>query len=271
MKSNKKVIVSLTSFPAVIGFVPAAVRSILEGSVQPDKIVLYLTASQFPAGVVPDEIEELKAACRYFEVRFWDENIRSYTKLVPALHDFPDDVIITIDDDTRYAPKMVEKLLRFHKKHPGTIIAHNVRRIMLDAKGQLKPYLRWKRYKPHHYLERWPRVGFRNLLFGVGGVLYPPHSLDLGMLDSKLFMSMAPTVDDVWFWAAAVAKGTKTFPVPFGYWKIDEFGKPESLALGAVNVRGGVDVNRNVVVEILRRFPVVRERLEESIGHSINL
>ena len=44
---TKKVIVSLTSFPAAITYATDAIKSILEGSTLPDKLVLYLTFSQF--------------------------------------------------------------------------------------------------------------------------------------------------------------------------------------------------------------------------------
>jgi hypothetical protein len=266
-----KVIVSLTSWPPAIGFVPEAVRSLLNGTVLPDKIVLYLTASQFPDRRLPTEIEELKAREPLFEVRFWDENIRSYTKLVPALHDFPDDVIITVDDDMRYGPRTVERLVRAHSRRPDTIIAHNARRISLDGEGRLRPYRRWTRYKPHRYLWMWPRPGFRNLLFGFAGVLYPPRALDAAMLDPALFMSMAPTVDDVWFWAAATSAGTPVYPLPFGRLKPPPLGKSLDITLTRVNIRSGVDVNTDAVVGILKKFPVVRRRLEESIGKKIEL
>lgn len=38
-----KVVVSMTSFPAAIPYATQAVQSILNGSVLPDKVVLYLT------------------------------------------------------------------------------------------------------------------------------------------------------------------------------------------------------------------------------------
>ena len=44
---RQQVIVSMTSFPAAIAYAERAVRSILAGSVLPDKVVLYLTFSQF--------------------------------------------------------------------------------------------------------------------------------------------------------------------------------------------------------------------------------
>lgn len=38
-----RVVVSMTSFPAAIPYATQAVQSILNGSVLPDKVVLYLT------------------------------------------------------------------------------------------------------------------------------------------------------------------------------------------------------------------------------------
>ena len=258
-----QVIVSLTSFPGALHLAPVAIRSIFSGTVLPDRVVLYLTASQFPDGKLPAAIEELKDS-NQFEVRFYDENIRSYTKLIPALADFPDDIIITIDDDIRYHRRMVEKLLHWHGKRPDAILAHNIRRITADKQGNIIRYFDWKRAKPRRYLWHHPVPSYRNLLFGVGGVLYPPHCLAPEMLDPKLFMEMAPTVDDVWFWAAAVAKGTKISPVPWGYWKLDELEKPNEVALSTGNTRSGVDVNRIAVEKIIEKYPTIKQRLWSS-------
>ena len=46
----------MTSFPAAIQYAAKAVNSILEGSVLPDKLVLYLTFSQFGEDGVPQEL-----------------------------------------------------------------------------------------------------------------------------------------------------------------------------------------------------------------------
>ncbi len=258
-----RIIVSLTSFPAAIHLAPEAIRSVLRGTVKPDKVVLYLTASQFPHGVLPAEIEALKAEYPHFEVRFWQQNIRSYTKLIPALHDFPDDWIVTVDDDIRYPRRMIEQLLATHKKYPEAIIAHNIRHIRTDARGELRRYFDWKRYKPRRYLWTSLKPNYENLLFGAGGVLYPPRPFDPAMLDPELFLAMAPTVDDVWFWAAATAGGTKVAPVPFGYWNMEGLDKPREIALSTINTHSGVDVNQQAVRAILERFPLIKARFEE--------
>ena len=103
---HQQVIVSLTSFPAAIPYAIHAIKSILIVSFLPDKIVLYLTFSQFDESGIPSELLKLTEECSIFEIRNYDKDIRSYRKLIPALNDFPDAVIVTIDDDVVYHKNM---------------------------------------------------------------------------------------------------------------------------------------------------------------------
>lgn len=259
MSEKKQVIISLTSFPEAVSFAIQAIKSTLNGSVLPDKVILYLTASQFPEGKIPFELEELRKNT-LFEVRFYEENIRSYTKLIPALKDFPDDIIVTIDDDILYNKNMLRDLLRLHKQYPNAIVGHRVRHFKPNT-----PYRSWKRYKEHRYLLKSLKPRYSNIQTGVGGVLYPPCSLDKKMLDSKIFMEMAPTVDDIWFWTAAVSNGTKIAPVPFGQYKLNELNKPKEIGLFNINGDKTNDVNRVVLEKILEKYPVIKERVYNEI------
>jgi len=254
---KKQIIVSLTSFPAALPFAAQAIRSILEGSVLPDKIVLYLTAQQFPSGKIPSDLQNLFTISSIFEVRFYNQIIRSYTKLIPALKDFPNDIIVTIDDDVLYHKNMLKRLLSRHKKYPNAIIGHRIRRIKLNAR-----YRKWKCYKRVSLLTRSFKPSYTNLQTGVGGVLYPPHSLSEEMLKPEVFMELAPTVDDIWFWAAAVANGTKIAPIPFGFWRQPDLGKPSKVSLRSTNVFSSIDVNRTVFESIMKKYPTIKQRFE---------
>ena len=254
---EKQVIVSLTSFPAALPFATQAIQSILDGSVQPNKIVLYLTAQQFPNSKIPSELQELLTLNSIFEIRFYDKLIRSYTKLVPAIQDFPNEIIVTIDDDVRYHKNMLKYLLRRHKKYPNAIIGHRIRRIRYNAR-----YKSWKLYKRISVLKFSFKPSFRNLQTGVGGVLYPPHSLSKKMLRPEVFMQLAPTVDDIWFWAAAVANGTKIAPIPFGFWRQPDLKKPAAVTLSSTNVYSDNDVNRKVFESIIKKYPTIKKRFE---------
>ena len=171
-KTRQQVIVSMTSFPAAIQYAAKAVKSLLDGSVLPDKVVLYLTFSQFGEEGVPQELVSLAESNPVFEIRDYDRDIRSYRKLIPALRDFPDAVIVTVDDDVHYHRNMLRDLLRLHGRVPHAVLAH---RAKLMRPG--KPYRKWRKYRWYHFLRRRLHTGFRNIQTGVGGVLYPPHSL----------------------------------------------------------------------------------------------
>ena len=254
----KKVIVSLTSYPAAIHFVPKAVKSILNGTVLPDMVILYLTFSQFPNSEIPMELTEMAKENPIFKIRDYKEDIRSYRKLYPAIIDFPEAIIVTIDDDVAYHKNMLHKLLAAHEKYPNAIIAHRVKQIKMDS-----PYRKWRKYRWYHYFWKDLQPKYDNLQTGVGGVLYPPNSLKKEMLDTALFTEIAPTVDDIWFWAAAVANGVKLAPVRFGYSKPRGLGKPKAESLKYINFKSGEDVNRTVFEKIINIFPIIKERLEK--------
>jgi len=257
MPAQRQVTVSLTSFPAAIMFAVGAIRSILDGSVKPNRVVLYLTFSQFTNGEIPPEITKLAEENPSFEVRDYKDDIRSYRKLIPALKDFPDDIIVTVDDDVKYHKNMLRDLLRLHTRYPDAIIAHRVKRLRLNTS-----YRKWRKYRWYAFFTRDMRPKFGNIQTGVGGVLYPPCSLMPEMLDPNIFTKIAPTTDDIWFWGAAVANGIKTAPVPLGHCKPRGLGKPKELSLKKVNVKSGVDVNRAVLESIIEKYPIIKERIE---------
>lgn len=70
--NTPSVIVSLTSFPAAIPYAIPTIKSILAGTVLPDKVVLYLTYAQFERGEVPAELSELENENPIFEIRNYD-------------------------------------------------------------------------------------------------------------------------------------------------------------------------------------------------------
>ena len=258
MSKQKKVIVSLTSFPAAIPYAKVAINSILEGNTLPDKVVLYLTFSQFKDNKIPLELKALANNNPLFEIRDYSEDIRSYRKLIPALKDFPNDIIVTVDDDVRYHKNMLRDLIYLHKQIPDVIIANRAKKIKLNT-----PYRQWKKYRWYHFFKNRLHFSFKNIQTGVGGVLYPPNSLNQEMIDSDIFKKIAATTDDIWFWAAAIANGTYILPFPFGkYNKPIGLNKPKKLSLKTVNFKTGTDLNRIGLEKILEKYSAIRERIE---------
>lgn len=256
---KQQVVVSMTSFPKAIPYAVKAVQSLLNGSVLPDKLILYLTFSQFEEGRIPNSLRSLSENNPVFEIRNYDKDIRSYRKLIPALKDFPEAIIVTVDDDVLYHKHMLRDLLDLHAQIPYAVLAHRAKRIKLG-----KPYRSWKKYRWYDFLLKRIHLSFFNMQTGVGGVLYPPHSLKTEMLDEKQFTQLAPSTDDIWFWAAGVANGFPVVPVPFGHNKPRGLDKPKTLSLKTTNFKGTTDRNVLALNTILEHYPEIKQQLSNS-------
>ena len=95
---NPKLIVSLTSFPQRMYDVHYCLYSLLTQQLKPDKLILWLAESQFPNKEkdIPQKVLSLKE--NGLEIR-WCEDMGAYKKLLPSLKEYPDDIIVTADDD----------------------------------------------------------------------------------------------------------------------------------------------------------------------------
>lgn len=210
LHTNKEadVIVSLTSYGRRVasGVVCYSIYSILRQTLQPKQIILWLTTGEWDDMSLPDKVKRLKDYG--IEIRYC-ENMRSYTKLIPTMLQYPNNTIITIDDDILYPRTLIEELNKTHAIYPQAIIASYMRKPNLND-GKFLPYVTWKLDKPSSPTKN-------SLPLGVGGCLYPPSSLKREMLDYYLAKSICPLADDLWFWAAGLAVGTQKYALKDKY------------------------------------------------------
>lgn len=199
-KSSRKrrVIVSLTSFPKRLATLHLVIESILRQSVKPDKVVLYLTKSQVPS--VEKLPRKLLNCCdRGLEIVLCDDEIRSHTKYFYAMQQFPDDIIITVDDDLFYRSDLVATHLKNAEEHPNCVIANWTKRIIPET---LK-YNEWPDVTGNV-----PQKSKNMLILGVSSVLYPPHSLHSDAFNVENIRKLTLTADDVWITAMLLKQGT---------------------------------------------------------------
>lgn len=209
-----QLIVSLTSYPARINMVHTVIESLINQTYRADKIILWLNPESFP-NKEKDLPSQLLNLCAKGLIIDWYKNIRSYTKLIPTLEMYPDATIITVDDDILYPRNLIRSLIRTHRRYPTDICAHRVRKILIQN-GKIAQYNKWSLSEHRGILSSWRR-SYNNLLCGVGGVLYPPHSLHSDVTRSDIFTKLCPHQDDVWFWAMAVINNRKIVPTARGY------------------------------------------------------
>lgn len=250
-KRVTEVIVSLTSYPARINAIRWTILSLLNQSYKPNRIVLWLASSQFPRqeSDLPLQLIALK---KYGLEICWTEDFRSYKKLVPALRMFPCAIIVTADDDVIYPTFWLELLINSYREFPTCVHCHRAHKIQLSSNGTPMPFLKWR------YESNGDIPSFLNFLTGVGGVLYPPGSLDPQVLDVECFKKIAPTCDDHWFWAMAVKNGTRIRIVPNGFHSFMKYVNPlASTEFSLCKVNTGEDMKSNddvVFASILKTF-----------------
>lgn len=251
MELKRKLIVSLTSFPDRMNGLHLTVESVLNQTITADLVVIWLASSQFPNGLddVPVTLKRLLSdKCQIC----WCEDMRSYKKLVPSLVEYPDDVIVTIDDDIIYERTLIEKLLSGYELHPDCIIVSRVTKFH-SCNGVL--------FHDDGGCSYWEQPSYLNKLVGCGACLYPPGSLDSEVLDYEVAKQLAPTSDDIWFWLMGVKAGTRVYRIKDGDWYPKRNPANTDLSpLSAVNDGEGGYFYKHFD-NILDAFPEVRGKL----------
>lgn len=193
MYCEKKVIVSLTTYGKRINQVHYTIESIFQQTMRANKVILWLDDS-FRGQELPYALQ--MQMNRGLDIRYC-KDLFSYKKLIPALKAFPDDIIITIDDDCLYKPHCLDLLITAYLNEPSMIHYNRGHCMRIDDHGDLLPYDQW-------YWEYSEPNSKYNFPTGVGGVLYPPHCLDDEVFNEEVFLKICKHGDDIWFKAMSL-------------------------------------------------------------------
>lgn len=187
------VIISLTSYGRRVSdnVVYYTLCSILRQTRQPKRVILWLSHDEWNEQTIPDKLRKLQP--KGIEIRYV-EDMLSYKKLFPALAEYSNENIMTIDDDILYPSNLVKNVWEEHLKSPEAIVAPLMRQPEKNEDGEWKTYRDWKHIKG-------PKEGKDLFPIGVSGILYPRGSLEMSMANYSIAKNYAPYADDVWFWA----------------------------------------------------------------------
>lgn len=252
----KNVIISLTSYDRRVSkCAPYTVFSMIVQTMRPERIVLWIDNEKWNYQNLPFALRRMKQ-WGMFEIQFC-KDIRSFTKLIPALKCYSDKVIVTVDDDLYYSSKMLEELYNRYTNNPNKICALKFRIPTFDIEGNLCTYSKWKEY--HEVSHR--SLFDENLLFplGFGGVLYPPDSFDEAIFNESVFMDLCPLADDIWFYVMAIKNETLRTWVPESkvrYYFVDllyQVVKKDRL----YDENVGLDKNDSQLVSVLKYYKLV--------------
>ncbi|GAA4080539.1 glycosyl transferase [Flavobacterium cheonanense] len=186
---ERKYIVSLTSFPARINDVWISIETILRQSYKPDMVLLWLSSDQFKDEKLPQNLLNLQD--RGLTIKFIKEDLRSHKKYLYALEEFPNDYIITLDDDLYYEKDLILNLVALKSKYPNCVPTNRAHKLKINF-GKVEPYKKWL----HNSIDKKPS----NLIVQTGGygTLYSKSDLYKDFNDIEKIKELAPQADDLW-------------------------------------------------------------------------
>ena len=248
---TKKVIASLTSFPARIQSVHKAIKSILLQTTRPQKVVLWLADEQFREQELPSQLLKL---CKYgLEIKYCND-LRSHKKYYYALQDQAEnELVITFDDDIIYHPNTIRRLVDTHNLYPNDIVCSAAHRITLDKAGNVNHYKLWESVYDNNISTQLlsPLTG--------SGCLYPANVMSPETFVENDIRELAFSADDLWIAMMArlsntqirtVAKVARTFSV---------VSSSQSVHLAQVNCIG--DGNDRAILNIIHKYPGILTEL----------
>ncbi len=225
---EKKVVVSLTSFPPRFTKIHLTLKSLLLQTDKPDKIIVYLGADSSRGQFTKEMIDLEKYGVEY---RIDSErNLKSHKKYFYAMQEFADDIIVTADDDVYYPSNWLSGFLKSYKKFPNAVSARRVH-LMKKNGNELAFYNYWE-----DQCRRVKSPSFALIATGCSGILYPPHCLKSEAFDEASFRELCFDADDIWLKCMEVLNDVPVVWVK--NWEVDPLDVAVSTkgALSSLNV-----------------------------------
>ena len=203
--NHEPIIVSVTSYPARIHEVVLAIRTVYRQTMQPDKVILWLGEEKFPNRYndLPEELLRLVSE-KGLEIR-WCEDIGPHTKYFYAFQEYPDALVITIDDDILYPPDRIENLYQCYLRFPKAVSAGRADFVPVSEFEEMPPVTIWP-----EEVDAWVlQPSMQLYAMGVNCVLYPTvlFSQVSELLDKETIRRVCPYADDLWLKAMQAVAG----------------------------------------------------------------
>lgn len=248
-------VVSLTSHPGRINSVAKTVESLMEQSLRPKQILLWLSAAQFPGkeADLPSELIDLER--RGLSIRWVEEDLGPHKKYLYIMRENKTDPIIIVDDDVEYGRDLILELYRSYSEHPNAISCMRANLMLFRPDGALRKYDDWV----YDYTAKKGYPTYQLLPTGVGGVLYPPKSIPSYALDAEAIEKTCKFADDLWLKFAATQNGYPTI-LPRTIVRYKEIPGTQDVALWSSNANMGR--NDIAIANIVREY--------EDMGFSVD-
>ncbi len=215
-QGDPKVIVSLTTYGRRTYKVYYTIVSLLRQSYKPDMVILWLDSDNWNDTVLPKSLIKLKESGLTIK---YCADLKSYKKLIPALEEYPESIIVTCDDDIYYKRNMLRRLMDAHEKWPNHVIAHRAHQVVYNEKGEIEEYNKWP--------QEISNMAGKNIFpTSGGGTLYKKDFFYPDMCNVELIKNLCPNADDIWNYFMCLLNDTENVVLPYNgfiYFPLDVF------------------------------------------------
>ena len=208
-KRETPITVSLASSRENFNRLPITIYSLLNQSLKPDRIVLWLNEEYEDLVKLPYEISQFIK--NGLDIKFV-KDFKDYTKTICALKNFPNDIIVTASDVVYYPKNWLEELYLSYISHPQDIQIHSASMIKSDTKV-ITSSKQWKNIsKPSAKYTYFPNED--------NGILYPPKCFSKEVFRKDIFLKQVEFNNSLWFWTMGILNNHKFRIVKNNYNKV---------------------------------------------------
>ncbi|MCL2064741.1 MAG: glycosyltransferase [Candidatus Cloacimonetes bacterium] len=252
-----RTILSLTSHQLRFSTLDICLHSLFLQTEEPDKVILYLDRDAKYQQLTK---ETLDLQNRGLEIVITDNYIGPHTKYHYAMRQFPDDIVITVDDDVLYKNTLIADLKMSYKNFPNAVSAIRTHKMILRPDGNLDKYANWN-------LEHTQILNPSLHLFatGVGGVLYPPRCMNDEVFNVKVLKKFCLYADDIWLKTMQLLSGTPTVYAGTFHYALETISNTQDCALYKYNLHGGG--NDDCIAKLVNYYGInIKKILSEEEG-----
>lgn len=219
--------VSLTSWRPRLPELPLVLLTLLQQTLQPKGIVVWLTAGDHKSMAEP--IRERFAA---LGIRFQIcDDLKCHKKWLPIIEEGHREPFVICDDDIIYPKDWFASLVA--EDRPDAYVGAKCHRITFGPQKAIDSYSAWEKQirtdgQPSHQV----------FITGCGGAVIHPERISEKFLNREEMLKLCPQGDDIWLKAAHLAAGIPCYKTRYCFPCLELPGTNES-GLAVANVDNG--------------------------------
>ena len=198
LKRETKIVVSLSAEEESFDNLEYTLYSIFNQKVKPDNILLWVS-NEYELSDLPYSVTKFVKSG--LDIRFVEYKA-SYTKIIYALNEFKDCIIVTADENIYYPKNWLGKLYLSYISNPNDIHVHSAVKIS-EKQDKTTPVCEWNKFVNTE------KASYKYFPVQTGGVLYPPNCFTREVSREDVYKKKINTTWDIWSWVMVLLSDRK--------------------------------------------------------------